>query len=356
MKHNQFKILLNHSAVFLVLIISMINLSGCKKDDDTSPVKASFKDKIAFTSDREGIVKIFTMNLDGSDPQQFFNNVGGAAESAIDISRDGTKITFIREGDIYTADAVGLGEVQLTVTGDNYTPKWSPDGSKIAFESFRGGVGKVYVMNADGTGLIDSNMFGYNQKWSPNGSKLCYTSPVFDGYEGFEIFTANADGSNILRLTSNAKRDDDAEWSPDGLNIIFLSARDGNDEIYSMMADGTGVKRLTNNTSDDYRPKYSPNNSKIAFISSRTGSEKLFIMNLDGTEVRQLNDSDTNFAYLRDYKWSPDGTSILFSAHVPEPVGTINYEVLSINVDDSGLINLTANPASDYEPDFGGSQ
>ena len=67
----------------------------------------------------------------------------------------------------------------------------------------------------------------------------------------------NADGSELTRLTENARNSAPA-WSPDGRRITFHSHRDRNEEIYVMNADGSGVTRLTHNYVADRYPAWSP--------------------------------------------------------------------------------------------------
>ena len=67
----------------------------------------------------------------------------------------------------------------------------------------------------------------------------------------FEIYSMNADGSNLTRLTNNAAADQAASVSPDGTRVAFTSTRDGNPEIYVMSIDGSNLTRLTNNAALD---------------------------------------------------------------------------------------------------------
>lgn len=66
-----------------------------------------------------------------------------------------------------------------------------------------------------------------------------------------EIYVMNGDGSGLINLTDNLADDDAPFWSPDGTQITFSSERDGNAEIYAMNADGSGQMRLTDNPADD---------------------------------------------------------------------------------------------------------
>jgi hypothetical protein len=73
-----------------------------------------------------------------------------------------------------------------------------------------------------------------------------------------EIYVINQDGSGLVNLTNNPADDVYPAWSPDGSRVAFVSGRDGNYEIYVMNADGSDVTRLTNNPADDEYPAFSP--------------------------------------------------------------------------------------------------
>jgi Tol biopolymer transport system component len=130
---------------------------------------------------------------------------------------------------------------------------------KIAFASMRDGgiVNQIYVMNSDGTG---QTRLSYNTSfndvmpsWSPDGTKIAFQS---DRDGNFEIYVMSADGSNQTRLTNNSSNDQVPCWSPDGTKIAFGSDRDGNFEIYVMNADGYNQTRLTNNSAQDALPSW----------------------------------------------------------------------------------------------------
>jgi Tol biopolymer transport system component len=75
----------------------------------------------------------------------------------------------------------------------------------------------------------------------------------------------NADGGNVVRLTTNSAADIYPSFSPDGTKILFVSSRDGNQEIYMMNANGTNQLRLTNNQFPDIHPTFSSDGAKIAY-------------------------------------------------------------------------------------------
>jgi Tol biopolymer transport system component len=77
-----------------------------------------------------------------------------------------------------------------------------------------------------------------------------------DGGVGAHIFTMNADGSDIVQLTSTGTFNGDAAWSPDGQRIIFRSDRDGDPQLYIMNADGSNPTRITHSPGWDFHPEW----------------------------------------------------------------------------------------------------
>ncbi len=175
--------------------------------------------------------------------------------------------------------------------------------------------------------------------------KIAFTS-TRDG--NVEIYVMDADGSNQLRLTSNAAFDGDPAWSPDGAKIAFTSTRDGNEEIYVMNADGSKQTRLTNNTFLDRTPAWSPDGGQIAFASNRTsGNFDIFVMNADGSA--QTNISNGVQADFQDPDWSPDGTKIACSQANVQGVRAA-YGVLVMRADGSNQTRLSTVDNVDITP------
>lgn len=231
---------------------------------------------------------------------------------------------------IYVMNADGSGQTSLTAGGTDAFPTWSPDGSKIAFMSYRDGKPEIYVMNADGSGqtrLTNNPAEDMNPAWSPDGSKIAFTS-LRDGIH--EIYVMNADGTGQINLTRSPEHDDFADWSPDGSKIAFFKNNGTSPgEIYVMNADGTQQTQLTATPRDDHAPAWSPDGSKIAFTSGISGSVasyEIYVMNANGSGQMALTNNSANDA---NPAWSPDGTKIVFSSlrdgggiYVMNPDGT----------------------------------
>jgi len=251
--------------------------------------------------------------------------------------------------DIYiTSSTPGSPVTRLTSnTGEVWDvhPAWSPDGSKIVFGRFDTHDYEIFVMNADGSNVIqltDNDVNDYQPAWSPDGLKIAYSSNETDsnGNEDWDIWLMDADGLNKQILTDNDVNDYSPDWSPDGTKIAFAR----NSEIYVMNAGGTGELQLTNNSWYDALPDWSPDGSKLAFSRQSGDYPQICVMNADGSDQTEITSDN---AYKWEPDWSPDGQQIVFQRNY----GTIwpagddgkDWEISIINADGSGLINVTNN-------------
>lgn len=173
-------------------------------------------------------------------------------------------------------------------------------------------------------------------------SRIVFTSDRDVANPNTEIYVMNADGSNVLRLTTNAFIDRSPDWSPDDTQLVFESRRDDDIgiHIYTMNADGSNPTRLTVNGLYNWDPAWSPD-GRIAFESS-IGYTRIYVMNADGSDIHQVSPATGNAG---DPAWSPDGTRIAFSLSLNG-----NTEIHVMDDDGANLIRLTNHAASDYGP------
>jgi len=175
---------------------------------------------------------------------------------------------------------------------DDFRPQWSPDGSKIVFQSERTGDSDIYTMNADGsekTNLTNTRGYDHSASWSHDGSKITFTS---QRDRNWEVYVMNADGSRQTRLTQGGGNDRYSSWSPDDQFIVFQTNRDRNFEIYVMNADGSNPVRLTHHPGDDTGPSWCWLAEDIPQPENRTGLAREFFERGRYHESRDANRED----------------------------------------------------------------
>ena len=200
--------------------------------------------------------------------------------------------------------------VHVNVPGFVAMPSWSPDGNRIAFTLQstddphpEGGNFDIYTANADGSDpeRLTHDQVDSQPVWSPDGARIAYV-------RGRQIWIMDADGSEAHSVHQGGDIGFPS-WSPDGSEIAFVSINDTNADIYVMKPDGSDVRRLTDDPSHEDRPAWSPDGRSIAFTSEGgTRDPGIYTAAPDGTGVSELL-SDPDPANL-GFAWSPDGASM----------------------------------------------
>ena len=249
---------------------------------------------------------------------------------------------------LWTMNPDGTNCVQLTT---NFTqaliPSISPDGSRIAFCSPDTVIWYIYLIDADGSNLVQFTDFSSAvPHWSPDGKRLIFNSDHDDEPKDTpDLWAMDIDGSNLVELVDKPPTADfNGRWSPDGKQILFASDRDVDYNLYVMNVDGTGLTRLTHAESDEWAGRWSPDGSRILFVSNRTGNYDLFTMDADGSNVVNITAHE---AYDFEAAWSPDGSKIVF---VSDRGGYGDLWVMS--ADGSDPTQLINDEAADRYPDW----
>ena len=180
-------------------------------------------------------------------------------------SPDGSQIMFsssmLGNPEIFVSDVNGARPKRVTFSaGASTSPSWNPKtGQSVVYVSDRGGIPKLYMMNADGTNNVELDLpdKGYliDPAWSPNGQILAFSWRRPSG--NYDIYVMEPTSRQIIELTRDAGRNERPSWAPDGRHIVFESTRNGERQIWVMLADGLQAHQLTT-TGHNESPNWSP--------------------------------------------------------------------------------------------------
>jgi Tol biopolymer transport system component len=278
---------------------------------------------------------------------------------------------------------------QLTFGGQNAEAYFSSDGTRLIYQATTDGLrcDQQFVMSTDGSSrrMVSTGrgkttcgyFYDRDRRILYSSTHLagpeCPPAPDYSqGYvwalDDYDVFTARADGSDLLRLTRTPGYDAEATVSPGGRTIVFTSVRDGDLDIYTMRTDGSGVRRLTTELGYDGGAFFSHDGGQIVYRAYHPESPEereeylrllgrnlvrpvrmeLWVMNADGTERRQVTRlGGANFAPF----FTPDDRRIIFSSNHANPRSR-NFDLYLVNLDGTGLERVTTHPEFDGFPMF----
>ena len=281
---------------------------------------------------------------------------------------------------------------QLTFGGENAEAYFSPDGKKLIYQSTseRGGCDQQYTIDlttgetklvSSGKGRTTCGYFSY-----PAGDRILYASTEATGaacppppdrsrgyiwgvYPSYDIYLANANGTNARRITTTSGYDAEATWCHKGGKIVFTSVRDGDLDLYEMDDSGGNVKRLTSTPGYDGGAFYNADCTEIVWRASRfpdpaalkdyqallveglvrPSKMELYVANSDGSNAKQITSNGAaNFCPY----FAPDGKRIIFASNMLDPRGR-EFDLFFINKDGTGEPErITTAPAFDGFPMF----
>jgi TolB protein len=243
--------------------------------------------RIVYTSYSTTRSEIFVINADGSGAKRISSVDGYAADAT--WSPDGGKIAFTNynaaggnSSELFVVNADGSGQTRLTVGRRDFLPAWSPDGRRIAFTGYDGTKNNIWVMNADGTGLIPLSSGGaFGTAWSPDGRKIAFVgSPPASN----DVYVMNSDGSGATLIGHDAES---PAWSPDGTRLVFVHVDcdyyyvNCSSKVSVTNADGSSLKQFTFDGTM-WQPSWSRDGRWIAFGGPTR------VMHPDGTRLTDL--------------------------------------------------------------------
>jgi Tol biopolymer transport system component len=211
----------------------------------------------------------------------------------------GTRIAFWRTpapfgpGSIWTMDGDGTHQRQLTTGIDARDPVWNPAGTRIAFTLVDATGFHIWSMRASDGGdrrpVTSGPAQDFEPAWSPDGTRIAFTRGLEQGDPG-DICVLDLNTGAITVLAPSAEYDHQVAWSPDGTRVVFERDFGNSSSIFTVNADGSQLTRLTSGTFFDVGPTFSPDGRFIAFGSDRAGTilHDLWAMTADGRHLHRI--------------------------------------------------------------------
>jgi Tol biopolymer transport system component len=264
---------------------------------------------------RVNVAPAVLMNITAGDPQE---------DSNPSWSPDGTRIAFQSnrnsgELNLWTIDPDGTNAVQLTTNvNEDRHPAWSPDGAWIAFDSDRAGTFDIWLLpvagdEADAQNLTFGNDDDVEPAWSPGGATIYFASSRGDETD-FDIWRQDVGTGAATQITSFAEDDRAPAISADGTRLAFASSLNfSTDHIYTTVLGETGVAPLTGDVGvTEADPAWGPTGTTVVFTHHTGAGADLYSKPLD-PDVAAVQGTFSSGA-LGDggAAWSPDGTRIAF--------------------------------------------
>jgi Tol biopolymer transport system component len=318
------------SLLLTALALAMLVTSGCSEDSPSGPAPYAGTEMIV-VSVKDTIDGVYADRIVTINPNDSVNRTPKyILDSARLVTKPaGGKLAYLLEtgasdSKILVTDIAGKNPVTLASTGSfdralSY-PSLSPDGKKVAYATHNN---VLYLQSVDGTtpGILSQDAaFETIPAFSHSGNRI-----AFHGDDG-KLYVVNADGSGLKDVASNAQADAEGiakiDWSPDDSKLVYVgTSGTGQPDIYSVKVDGSaGPTQLTNDLDGDSQPSWSPDGAKIAWSSFGD----VYVMNADGTGRINITPNVKNLDYAPE--WSPDGTRLIFVDRFNDPsveVGTL---------------------------------
>jgi len=292
-------------------------------DNERYPTFAADGKTIYFVAEENGVANFYSIPQEGGKRHPVTKYEKDDVHRPA-VNWDSRTVAFEIVGQLFTADLAApapkptpvkltirsdvrnSGLEMRTITAGGEQVHVSADVSQVAFTLG----GDIWVMPAGGgngkrvTSGPDKDQW---PRFSPDGTRIAYFTNKGGG--NADIYLLDLKTGSSRQLTRHPAGDFFHNWSPDGKEIVFCSERSGNKEIWSVEVETRGLTQLTNNPAADDDPSYSPDGKQIVFDSGRRGSQAIYVMNADGTGVRRVT-RDAGFFQVPSF--GADGKLIVY--------------------------------------------
>lgn len=263
-----------------------------------------FGTHIYFASNRTGHKEIWAMDYDGSNQRRLTHFDFIATSPA--VSPDGSRLlctAYPGEGKLPRLFLFSLDPLRelafVNPRGDyNAHGSFTADGKQVLFDNANNGAYNLYIANVDGAGarlMRSSQDMEVEPVMNPKNANLI---AFVTGRSGTpQIYTMDASGGSLTRVTNGIGEAYNPAWQPDGGHIAFAWTQGyapGNLNIFIIDPSNGGFVQLTHGEGKNENPKWAPDGQHLVFSSTRTGTEQIWSMLADGTRLKQLTSAGTN--------------------------------------------------------------
>ncbi len=278
--------------------------------------------RLVFTSGFLPASRLWQISMPDTREPKAFAAVGATASSPT-ISWRGKRLAYSRstyDTNIWELrvggplGAIGSPSPRLSSTRDDTSPQYSPDGSRIVFESDRTGTSGIWLSDADGSNakplFLQPNGGAGTPRWSPDGQRI-----VFDSYpEGHgDIYAINTAGGEPFRLTAHPGNDYMPSWSHDGQWVYFASTRSGRDEIWKVPAAGGDPVQVTRH--GGFTAFESHDGEFLYYTKAHVWLNSIWKVPVDGGDEAQL----LELVFERNFALTPQGIYFIQVSNPLEP-------------------------------------
>lgn len=234
---------------------------------------------------------IYIITPDGKK-NYLFHASAGAAEP--NWSPDDQSIVFSDSGQIWKKELINNNLTQLTKTGANFFPSWSPDGTWIAYHRSYAYPEEVTIqgiwlleINLNTTKQIFSGNSGYPFWLSKDSLSFITGVSTIDGHRYDSLWSYEADKEILAKISFLDGAHDYPKYSPiTNMLVLTTTLTNSKPQIFTMNLKGLNPKELTN--TQGYSCDWSPDGERITYTDSRAVNGRLWIMNSDGSEKKQI--------------------------------------------------------------------
>ena len=283
--------------------IQQITLTTSLQQDGPARTIHSYRGQlrgIAWTADGESLIvggfslpRFYSWRISVTRPGEPERiDLAGADAIWPTVSRTGNRFAFgrsILQADLWRLGPSGQPEFFLSSTARDISPRFSPDGKRIAFESARNGESDIWVADADGANLLQlghhPDLPSGSPAWSPDGRLIAYDTATPTG--GRDIWVVESTGGSPRRLQKEIGDCNQPAWAADGQHIFCSQPQGGAANVWRIPAAGGPGMQVTK--SGGAAPRVSSDGKTLFFLRRSNGQDQLFAQTVPGGEPKQLS-------------------------------------------------------------------